>query len=190
MSMRRSVPGMANAILIGLLFAGTPSAAFAQEQCYTSYDTCLNAADERSLTCEATCESSANIDACYTRCETRLGSALDRCETRLTECEGNTSAPAARAAASSPAKPSLAQGNGCYLGECPDDPTPPTSPTTPVTQPGPTSPPITQPTQQSSWICQTPVQWCTMNQAGPVGLSCWCNNPYFGYGTGVIIPQG
>lgn len=163
-------------VWFGICLIGSP-AALAQDRCTIAFDACLDDADTSFAACYERCES----DTCFTRCDGRYDRALAKCDNTQTSCEVGGSS--SRSSAASPARPALAQGNGCYLGECPDD--------EPVSSP---SPGISQPQGgqplQSSWVCQTPAYWCvTGNGAWPVGSSCWCSNPMFGTAIGQIVPQ-
>lgn len=158
--------------------------AAAQQDCSEAQYACTDKAFDRADRCEASCSTSSCLD----RCDKRLDDDLDACDEAENRClAGATDRRGSSATGSTPRKPSLAQGNGCYLGECPEDDAPVSRPPrgseTDSSRPDPT------PQPQYTWICQTPVQWCTMNQLGPVGMSCWCSNAFYGYTTGVTIPQ-
>lgn len=168
------------AILFSFGFAALPSA-LAQNQCTVAADACFDRADTAFSACYERCTS----NSCFNRCDDRFDLALDACDSEEIACNTRSSPP--QSSAASPSRPAMAQGNGCYLGECPDDtPAPPPSP-----RPG-TSSPQPQVTQaiEYSWVCQTPAYWCTTaNGAWPVGSACWCSNAIYGAAIGQIIPQ-
>ncbi len=170
------------AIVFGIGLIGL-APALAQDRCAIASDACIDRAENSFSSCYDRCES----DACYTRCDGRYDRALATCDSDQVACESRSSS--SRSSAASPSRPSLAQGNGCYLGECPGDE--PVSTPAPSPRPGTGNPqqPMVQPVQYS-WICQTPAYWCaTANGAWPVGSSCWCSNAFFGNAIGQIVPQ-
>lgn len=170
------------AVVFGMGLTGRPSA-IAQDRCAIAADACIDKAETAFSRCYELCSS----DRCYARCDTRYDTALSTCDSDHVACESRPST--SRSSAASPSRPSMAQGNGCYLGECPGDEPVPTPAPSPRPGTGNPQPPVVQPIQYS-WICQTPAYWCaTANGAWPVGSSCWCSNPMFGNAIGQIVPQ-
>jgi hypothetical protein len=171
-------------------FSGEPAQSQSSAAvCGDQWEACLDARDAAAERCEASCGSydNPNWDTCFRQCSATSRATKAQCDAQSKACRSGGSA-----AVATPRQPSQAQGNGCYLGECPEPGTiPSTQPTQPTTQPTtqpyvPPPPPITQ---QASWICQGPQAWCQMGAAGPVGMGCWCNVPVYGYFNGVIVPQ-
>ncbi len=176
-------------LLSALWFA---PAAFAQGNCETEVQACMNAALDGYAECTEGCNiyDGKRWDICTDRCEAKTRRSENACEAE-TSCRP---VPLDRSgSASTPPRPAKAQGNGCYLGECPDDLTPDTTPRAePVSKPDPYSSAPSPQQVQFSWLCQTPQHWCMMNQspqALPVGSPCYCMNPIFGYANGMVIPQ-
>lgn len=154
-------------------------------------DNCLSKAHESYMTCTQTCDGMEGDSrlTCGQVCEQRIKRAEDACARQSADI-------------SKPSVNAQREGNGCYLGECPDDFEPKTAPSsgnqtasTDVSKipTSPTAMPSADSSQvQYSWMCQTPQHWCVMNaspQPLPVGSPCFCVNPIMGYANGVVIPQ-
>jgi hypothetical protein len=187
-------------LLVMLACFGTFSVSAQSDQCESLFETCSAQAEDYLTACENRCTSLSGdvYSSCIDRCDDRASGKTDACEEKKMSCAEPKSARASATSVDLPDKPSFAQGNGCYLGECPSDEPEPSVPApkenTPTPQPDPRVPQNTAypPAIQYSWMCQTPMHWCTVTnspQPLPVGSPCWCNNPYLGYANGIMIPQ-
>jgi hypothetical protein len=175
----------------------------AQDWCGFELKACESKAERRWDTCSAACDdlsSDAAWERCVDRCDEQDADNFAQCEIEHEDCLANADEdPGSANSADSELFGSRRQGkDGCYFGECPDG-----TGTSRQREPQPEPPvfdddqrfprdstPYPQPAQLTS-ICQTPSFWCPMNVVGPVGVPCYCANP-FGFPptvNGITVPQ-
>lgn len=168
-------------------------AAFAGGNCASEVQACMNEALDGYAQCTEACNiyDGDRWNTCTDRCEAKTRRYETACAAKAT-CGVTPIDRSSDAATDLPPRPVKAAGNGCYLGECPTDVEVSAAPrSTPAGQPY-DGLEQQQPQVQYSWLCQTPQHWCMMNQspqALPVGSTCYCMNPIYGYANGMVVPQ-